>query len=147
MKDIEEVSGDVLDVALHIHRARGPGLLESVYETVLAAKLGEMGYFVAQQQKVDIEFDGMRFEAAFRVDLIVDGRLLVEVKSVEQLNRAHAKQLLTYLRLTGKPVGLLINFGGATLKEGVRRLVNNYEPSASPRLRANQLKNPNQRKE
>ncbi|MET0247426.1 MAG: GxxExxY protein, partial [Sphingomonas sp.] len=79
----------------------------------------------------------MRFEAAFRIDLLVDGRLLVEIKSVDQLHAAHAKQLLTYLRLTGQPVGLLLNFGGATLKEGIRRLVNNHDPSAPPRLCAN----------
>ena len=139
MKDTEEISGDVLDVALRIHKQLGPGLLETVYETVLAAKLAEMGYAVARQVPVDIEFERLRFEAAFRIDLLVDGRLLVEVKSVDQLHAAHAKQLLTYLRLTNQPVGLLINFGGATLKEGVRRLVNDYHPSATPRLRANQI--------
>ena len=139
MKDIEEISGDVLDVALRLHKQLGPGLLESVYETVLAAKLAELGYAVARQVPVDIEFEGLRFEAAFRIDLLVDGRLLVEVKSVDQLHAAHAKQLLTYLRLTNQSVGLLINFGGATLKEGVRRLVNDYHPSASSRLRANQI--------
>jgi iron complex transport system substrate-binding protein len=80
----------------------------------------------------------MCFAAAFRVDLLVADRLIVEIKSVETLSKVHAKQLLTYLRLTGQPVGLLINFGGATLKEGVRRVVNEYRPSASPRLRVNQ---------
>ena len=139
MRDSEEISGDVLDVALRLHKQLGPGLLETVYETVLAAKLAEMGYAVARQVPVDFEFEGLRFEAAFRIDLLVEGRLLVEVKSVDQLHAAHAKQLLTYLRLTDQPVGLLINFGGATLKEGVRRLVNDYRPSASPRLRANQI--------
>lgn len=72
----------------------------------------------------------LRFEAAFRIDLLVDERLLVEVKSIDRLSGVHAKQLLTYLRLTGQPVGLLINFGGETLKEGIRRLVNNHTPSA-----------------
>ena len=139
MKDIEEVSGDVVDVALRLHRSLGPGLLESVYETVLAAKLVEMGYPVSRQRPIDIEFEGLYFQAAFRIDLLVDERLLVEVKSVDQLHPAHAKQLLTYLRLAKQPVGLLINFGGATLKEGVRRLVNDYKPSASPRLRVNQI--------
>lgn len=78
---------------------------------------------------MDIEFDGLQFEAAFRIDLVVDDRLLVEIKSVERLTGAHAKQLLTYLRLTKQPVGLLINFGGETLKEGIRRLVNNHQQS------------------
>ena len=131
MKDIDVVSGDVLDVALRLHRDLGPGLLESVYEAVLAGRLVAMGYTVARQRPIDIEFEGLRFEAAFRIDLLVDDRLVVEIKSVERLLPVHAKQLLTYLRLTKQPVGLLINFGGDTLKEGVRRLVNNYRPSAS----------------
>ncbi len=131
MKDIDVVSGDVQDVALRLHRDLGPGLLESVYEAVLAGRLVAMGYTVARQRPIDIEFEGLRFEAAFRIDLLVDDRLVVEIKSVECLLPVHAKQLLTYLRLTKQPVGLLINFGGATLKEGVRRLVNNYRPSAS----------------
>jgi len=132
MKDIDVVSGDVLDVALRLHRDPGPGLLESVYEAVLAGRLVAMGYTVARQRPIDIEFEGLRFEAAFRIDLLVDDRLVLEIKSVECLLPVHAKQLLTYLRLTKKqPVGLLINFGGATLREGVRRLVNNYRPSAS----------------
>ena len=130
MKDIDRISGDVVDLAIRIHRELGPGLLESVYEAVLAGKLAEKGYHVIRQHPVDIEFDGTRFEAAFRIDLFVDGRLVVEIKSVEKLAPVHAKQLLTYLRLTKQPVGLLINFGGETLKEGVRRLVNNYNPSA-----------------
>ena len=138
MRDIDVVSGDVLDLALRIHRDLGPGLLESVYETILAGKLVGLGYKVDRQMPIDIEFEGMRFDAAFRIDLLIDNRLLVEIKSVERLNAAHAKQLLTYLRLTGQSVGLLINFGGATLKEGVRRIVNDHKPSASPRLRVNQ---------
>jgi iron complex transport system substrate-binding protein len=80
----------------------------------------------------------MRFENSFRVDLLIDRRLIVEIKSVERLNPVHGKQLLTYLRLMKQPVGLLINFGGETLKEGLRRVVNDYTPSASPRLRVNQ---------
>jgi len=130
MKDIGRISGDVVDLAIRIHRELGPGLLESVYEAVLAGKLLAMGYRVVRQHPVDIEFDGMRFDAACRIDLLVDDRLIVEVKSVDKLAPVHAKQLLTYLRLTKQPVGLLINFGGETLKEGVRRLVNNYTPSA-----------------
>ena len=138
MKDIDEVSGDVLDVALRLHRDLGPGLLESVYEIVLAGKLAAMGYEVARQRAVDVLFEGLRFEGAFRIDLLVDERLIVEIKSVERLSIAHAKQLLTYLRLSKQPVGLLINFGGPTLKEGVRRIVNDHHSSASPRLRVNQ---------
>ena len=131
MRDIDAISGDVVDVALRLHRDLGPGLLESVYEAVLAAQLGQMGYAVVRQQPVDIEFEGVRIDGAFKMALLVDGRLIVEIKSVERLLPVHAKQLLTYLRLTNRPVGLLINFGGETLKEGVRRLVNNHRPSAS----------------
>lgn len=138
MKDIDQISGDVLDTAIRLHRELGPGLLESVYETVLAAQLSRMGYRVARQHPVNIEFDGLHFEEAFRIDILVENRLLLEIKSVDRLHASHAKQLLTYLRLTKQPVGLLINFGGPTLKEGFRRLVNNYQPSATPRLCANQ---------
>ena len=130
MKDIDRISGDVVDVAIRVHRALGPGLLESVYEMVLASRLGAMGYSVARQRAIDIEFEGTLIEGAFKIDLLVDERLLVEIKSLERLAPVHAKQLLTYLRLTGQPVGLLINFGGETLKEGIRRFVNNYNPSA-----------------
>ena len=137
MKDIDTVSGDVLDLALRIHRELGPGLLESVYETVLAGRLTAMGYTVFRQYPVDIRFDGEVFPAAFRIDLLVDQRLVVEIKSVERVQAVHGKQLLTYLRLIEQPVGLLINFGGETLKEGVRRVVNNHRSSASPRLRVN----------
>ena len=138
MTNIEDVSGAVLDVALRLHRQLGPGLLESVYETVLAGRLGAMGYAVERQKPIAITFDGLRFDNAFRIDLLIEEQLLVEIKSVERLTGVHAKQLLTYLRLTGKPVGLLLNFGGATLREGVRRIVNDYSPSAPPRLRVNQ---------
>ncbi len=126
MKDIDRISGDVLDAAIKLHKELGPGLLESVYEMVLAGQLARMGYQVVRQYPVDIEFDGLFFEAAFRIDILVDQRLLIEIKSVDQLHASHAKQLLTYLRLTKQPLGLLINFGGATLKEGFRRLVNDY---------------------
>lgn len=130
MKHLDEISSDVIGVAMTIHRDLGSGLLESVYETVLAAKLEQMGYQIARQQPVDIEFEDMRFVGAFRLDLLVDGRLIVEIKSVEQLTKAHAKQLLTYLRLSRNAVGLILNFGAPTMKEGIRRLVNNHTDSA-----------------
>jgi iron complex transport system substrate-binding protein len=138
VRELEAISGDVIDVALKLHRELGPGLLETVYEMILAGRLEQMGYRIARQRAIDVTFDGLHFPAAFRIDLLVDDRLLVEIKSVERLNPAHSKQLLTYLRLTQQPVGLLINFGGETLKEGLKRIVNDYRPSASPRLRVNQ---------
>ena len=130
MKPIDQISADVVGEAIRIHRELGPGLLESVYEMVLAASLERIGYRVTRQFAVDVEFEGLTFPAAFRVDILVDDRLVVEVKAVEQLSKAHAKQLLTYLRLLKQPVGLLLNFSGATMKEGIRRLVNDYRPPA-----------------
>ena len=128
MKAIDEISGDVVGEAIRIHRDLGPGLLESVYETVLAGALARKGYKVGRQVPVAIEYDGLRFDAAFRVDLLVDDRLVVEIKAVEQLGKVHAKQLLTYLRLMKQPVGLLLNFSALTMTDGIRRLVNNYRP-------------------
>ena len=137
MHDIDRISGDVVDLAIRLHRQLGPGLLESVYETVLAGRLAAMGYAVERQVALEVEFEGVRFANAFRVDLLIDGRLIVEIKSVETLARVHGKQLLTYRRLTNRPAGLLINFGGKTLKEGIKRVVNKYVPSApSAPLRA-----------
>lgn len=140
MRDVETISADVVDVALKLHRELGPGLLESVYELLLASRLASMGYAVERQKPIDIHFDGMLIENAFRVDLLIDSIFLIEIKSVEQLNPAHTKQLLTYLRLTKQPVGLLINFGAGILKEGLRRVVNDYTPFAPSRLRVNQTK-------
>jgi GxxExxY protein len=140
LRDIDEISGDVLDVALRLHMKLGPGLLESVYETVLAGKLASLGYKVERQKPVDIVFEDMRFVAAFRIDLLIDDRLILEIKSVESLTAVHHKQLLTYLRLTSQPLGLLINFGGAKLMDGFKRVVSDYKPSAPPRLRVNQKK-------
>lgn len=138
MRDIDEVSGDVLNVAMRLHKELGPGLLETVYEMILARRLASLGYKVDRQVPINIEFEGLRFDAAFRIDLLVEDRLVIEIKSTDQLHPAHGKQLLTYLRLSRQPVGLLINFGGATLKEGFRRIVNDHRPSASSRLRVNQ---------
>ena len=128
----------VVDVGLQIHRDLGPGLLESVYESVLARRLQNLGLGVARQRAISIEYDGLWLDEGFRTDLIVEELLVIELKSVEQLAPIHYKQLLTYLRLTNQPVGLLINFAGETLKEGLKRVVNHYAPSAPPRLRVNQ---------
>jgi GxxExxY protein len=137
LSPLDEISGNILDISIRLHRELGSGLLESVYETVLAGKLAAAGYKVERQRPIDIVFEDQRFAAAFRIDLLIEDTVLVEIKSVERLHAAHAKQLLTYLRLTKQPLGLLINFGGATLKEGFKRLVNGYDPSASQRLCAN----------
>lgn len=139
MDDTDRVTGVIVDVAMRLHRRLGPGLLESVYEQLLAAKLDQSGFLVERQKPLGLEFEGIHIEKAFRADLVVNGSVFVEVKSVEQLQPLHGKQLLTYLRIANQPVGLLINFGGAVLKDGLKRIVNNYaDLSASPRLRVNQ---------
>jgi GxxExxY protein len=125
-KPIDAITSDVVGEAIRIHRELGPGLFEKVYETVLAGSLARMGYDVGTQVPVPIHYDGMTFDAAFRIDILIDQRLFVEVKCIEQLGKVHAKQLLTYLRLMKQPVGLILNFSGLTMKEGVRRLVNEY---------------------
>ncbi|KUO52991.1 MAG: Fe3+ hydroxamate ABC transporter substrate-binding protein, partial [Sphingomonadales bacterium BRH_c42] len=106
----------------------GPGLFENVYETVLAGRLVARGLNIARQVPVPVEFDGHSFDAAFRIDILVEDILILEIKSVELLSKAHAKQLLTYLRLYKQPVGLLLNFSQATMKDGIRRMVNDYNP-------------------
>ncbi len=113
-----------MDAAFHIHRTLGPGLLESVYEVILAHELEKRGLKIERQKPVPIEFEGIRFDEGFRADLIVDGCIVVELKSVEQISPVHAKQLLTYLRLLDYRLGLLINFGAPVIKEGIRRIVN-----------------------
>lgn len=142
MADVETLSAVVVDHALRIHRALGPGLLESVYETVLAKSLDSVGIKAERQKPVSFSFEGLKFVDAFRVDIVVEDSLILEIKSVEMLSKIHAKQLLTYLRLTQQPLGLLINFGSPTLKEGLRRVVNDHKNFASSRLRVNQI-NPN----
>jgi len=138
MKELDDITGAVIDAAVKIHQALGPGLLESVYETVLGRDLERRGFRVERQKSVSFEYDGMRFDEGFRVDLLVEGCVVVELKSVEKLAPVYSKQLLTYLRLLHLPVGLLLNFGAATLKDGLHRVVNHLPPSASPRLRVNQ---------
>jgi GxxExxY protein len=139
MKELDDITGAVVDAALNIHKGLGPGLLESVYEVVLGRALERRGFKIERQKPIRFEYEGMVFEEGFRTVLLIESRVIVELKSVEKLAPVHSKQLLTYLRLMNLPVGLLINFGAATLKEGLHRIVNNLPPSASPRLRVNQL--------
>jgi iron complex transport system substrate-binding protein len=137
--ELDDITGGIIDVSMRIHTQLGPGLLESVYEVVLARSLQQRGMTVERQKSVTFSFDGMIFEDGFRIDLLVENRVIVELKSVEKLSPVHGKQLFTYLRLMDLPVGLLINFGAATLKEGLQRVVNNLPASASPRLRVNRF--------
>src|SRR4029079_16832456 len=138
MRTLDDITGAIVEASLRIHRALGPGLLESVYETALAHELVKRGFKVERQKLIRFEYDGLVFDEGFRTDLMVEDEVLVEVKSVERQARVHSKQFLTYLKLAQKPVGLLINFGAGTLKEGLRRVVNRLDSSASPRLRVNQ---------
>jgi GxxExxY protein len=131
----EELAAAAIDHGLSVHRELGPGLLESVYEMVLATRLARAGFTVDRQKPVSLKCDGLVFPDAFRVDIVVEDRLIIEVKSVEALAKVHTKQLLTYLRLTNRSLGLLMNFGAATFREGVRRVVNDHQDSASSRLR------------
>lgn len=137
-KSLDDVTGIIVDAAVNLHKALGPGLLESVYELVLARDLERRGLRVERQMPISFEYDGLSFHEAFRVDLLVESQVVVEIKSTERSAAVHAKQLLTYLRLMKLPVGLLINFGAVTLKDGLERVVNGLAPSASPRLRVNQ---------
>ena len=124
--EIDEITGIVIDEAIAIHRELGPGLFENVYEAVLTGRIGARGLKVARQLAVPVEFDGQLFDPAFRLDILVEDRLVIEVKAVEQLSQTHIRQLLTYLRLLKQPVGLLLNFNHATMKDGIRRVANEY---------------------
>lgn len=122
-----EIAREIVDAAFHIHKALGPGLLETVYEVVLARELEKRGLSVVRQQPVAIIFDDLKFDEGFRADLIVQDKVIVELKSVEQIAPVHKKQLLTYLRLADKRLGLLINFGSAVIKDGISRIVNGLD--------------------
>jgi GxxExxY protein len=122
-----DVSAVVLDAAIGVHRALGPGLLESVYEVALAHVLRQRGLRVARQVPISITFEGITFDEGFRADLIVENLVLIELKSLERVAPVHKKVVLTYLRLSGLRLGLLINFGAPVLKEGYDRVVNDLD--------------------
>ena len=121
------IAKEVVDAAFRIHTALGPGLLESVYDTVLAYELGRRGLRTVRQQPIPVVYEGVRIDTGFRADLIIEDKVIVEVKSVELLAPVHKKQLLTYLRLADKRLGLLINFQVALIKDGITRIVNGLE--------------------
>jgi len=122
-----EISRTVVDGALTVHRALGPGLLESVYELALAYELAQRGLNVERQVPIPIDYQGVPLGEGFRADLIVEGNVLLELKSVEHLTPLHRKQIQTYLRLTGLKLGLLLNFGATLMKDGIVRCVNALE--------------------
>ena len=121
-----KIGNIVVDCAINLHRELGPGLLETVYETILAKILTDAGLKVERQVPIPIEFHGVKFDEGFRADIIVEDKVILELKSVEVLNNAHKKQVLTYLKLTGKKLGYLLNFGEELMKDGVFRVANGY---------------------
>jgi GxxExxY protein len=122
-----DAAATIVDAALKIHRVVGPGLLESAYEAILAYELEQRGLRVCRQQSFGIVYEALVVDDAFRADLVVEDQVIVELKSVESPHPVHRKQLLTYLRLSGKPLGLLINFGVRLLRDGITRMVNGLE--------------------
>lgn len=136
--DVENIAAIAIDCGLDIHRRLGPGLLESAYEAVLAYSLERRGLTVERQKLVAIRFESLVIDGGFRADLVVERTLLIELKSIDRLAPVHGKQVLTYLRFLELPVGLLMNFGGATFKEGLKRIVNHHIPSVESALRINQ---------
>ena len=121
-----EIGTIVVDTVIHLHQDLGPGLLESVYEATLSRRLVKRGLRVQRQVSIPIEFDGERFDEGFRADIIVEGKVILELKSVEKLNPVHKKQLLTYLKLTEMKLGFVLNFGEVLMKTGIVRTVNGH---------------------
>ena len=122
-----EIGRIVVDAAIDVHRTLGPGLLESVYEIVLAHELRRRGLEVSRQVPVAIEYGGIKFDEGFRADLILEGKVVIELESIERTTPAHRKQIQTYLRLSGHKLGFLLNFGEALMKQGITRAVNRLE--------------------
>ena len=136
--ELEEIAKRVVDCGFGIHRDLGPGLLESAYEAIMARSLEKRGFYVERQKMVQIKYDGLELDEGFRADLLVDRQLLVELKAVERIAPVHGRQVLTYLQFLELPLGLLINFGAATFKEGVQRIVNGHTRFDASSLRIHQ---------
>ncbi|MCP4253604.1 MAG: GxxExxY protein [Candidatus Scalindua sp.] len=118
-----EIGKIVVDAAIAIHKTLGPGLYEIVYETVLTHELKKRGLNTERQVPVSIEYDSIKFDEGFRVDILIENKVILELKSIESLSKAHKKQVLTYLRLTGCKLGYLLNFGEALMKDGIERII------------------------
>ncbi len=124
--EINDITGEIIDASIKIHKALGPGLLESVYEEVLHYELTKRGFLSQRQVPIPVIYEEVKMETAFRADLVVDGKIIVEIKSVETVTPFFKKKLLNHLRLTNLRIGLLINFNEELLKNGISRLFNNY---------------------
>ena len=138
--DENEIGAIVVDAAVQIHRVLGPGLLETVYEVILANELVRRGLHVERQVVVPIVYNGLRFQEGFRADLIVERKVLLELKSVEQPNKVYPKQVLTYLKLKGLRLGYVLNFGANLMKEGIERVVNGLPETGTSRQAAETLR-------
>jgi GxxExxY protein len=134
--NVDELAAIAVDCGFKVHSGLGPGLLESAYEAVLSHSLARRGLKVERQKPIPIRYDGIMLDEGFRADLLVEDILLIELKSVERLAPIHGKQLLTYLRLMNLSVGLIMKFGAYTFREGVKRIANNHDDIASPRIKA-----------
>jgi GxxExxY protein len=121
--EVDEVAGAVVDAAFRVHQVLGPGLLESVYETCLAHELKQRGHKVETQISLPVVYDGIRLDAGLRLDMLIADAVIVEIKSVERMNPVYEAQLLTYLKLTGLRVGLLVNFNVPVIRDGIKRIV------------------------
>ncbi len=119
-----EIGRIIIDCAVNIHKGLGPGLLETVYEVILDNELRKRGLKTERQKRIPIEYNGIKFNEGFRADVIVEGKVIIELKSVESLSKAHKKQVLTYLKLTGCKLGYLLNFGESLMKNGISRIIN-----------------------
>jgi len=122
--DIDRVATAVVDAAYTVHKALGPGLLEHVYEVCLAHELTKRGFYVQRQVEMQVQYDGIRFNAGYRLDLVAENAVIVEIKSVEAILPVHKAQVLTYLKLADMRLGLLINFNAALIKDSIKRIAN-----------------------
>lgn len=128
----DELSQMVIGAAMRVHSKLGPGLLESAYEICLCHELSREGIPFKRQLELPIEYDGVKLDCGYRIDLLVDGSLLIELKAVEAIDRIHTAQVITYLKLTGISLGLIINFNTVHLREGIKRVVNGHNRPAPP---------------
>jgi GxxExxY protein len=129
--ELNQITGSIVDVAMKVHTALGPGLLESVYEKCLKHELTKRGFHVQSQLWLPVIYDGIEIEGGYKIDLLLEEQVIVELKVVEQIIEVHKAQLLSYLKLADKRIGLLINFNVVHLRDGIRRMANHHQPSAS----------------
>jgi GxxExxY protein len=128
---LDDISGNIVDAAMKVHTVLGPGLLESTYETCLKHELVKRGHKVDTQVALPIKYEDITLDAGYRIDMLVEGKIVLELKSIENFLPIHEAQLLSYLRLSNKQVGILINFNVIHIKDGIKRMVNNYRPPRS----------------